>query len=73
MDSVSPAERDTCLPWAVRELRSEFAMYSPNLPAELQDGAEAVLSLGKGYRVEISDDVLSGLERVFGEQVAELR
>lgn len=28
-------------PWAVRELRSEFAMYSPNLPEELQRGAEA--------------------------------
>jgi lysophospholipase L1-like esterase len=27
-------------PWAVRELRSEFAMYSPNLPEELQRGAE---------------------------------
>ena len=28
-------------PWAVRELRSEFAMYSPNLPRELQRGAKA--------------------------------
>ena len=28
-------------PWAVRELRSEFAMYSPNLPEELRAGAEA--------------------------------
>lgn len=37
------------------------------------DGAEAVLALGKNYRVEVSDDLLSGLERVFGEQVAELR
>ena len=27
-------------PWAVRELRSEFAMYSPNLPEELRRGAE---------------------------------
>jgi len=27
-------------PWAVRELRSEFAMYSPNLPPELRRGAE---------------------------------
>ncbi len=39
----------------------------------LKDGAEAVLALGKAYRVEVSDEVLSGLERVFGEQVAELR
>lgn len=28
-------------PWAVRELRSEFAMYSPELPPELRRGAEA--------------------------------
>ncbi|HET9229200.1 MAG TPA: GDSL-type esterase/lipase family protein [Thermoanaerobaculia bacterium] len=28
-------------PWAERELRSEFAMYSPNLPEELRAGAEA--------------------------------
>lgn len=27
-------------PWAVRELRSEFAMYSPSLPRELRRGAE---------------------------------
>jgi hypothetical protein len=39
----------------------------------MKSGAEAFLSLGKGYRVEVSDEVLSGLERVFGEQVAELR
>lgn len=39
----------------------------------LQDGAEALLALGKGFRVEISDEILSGLEKVFGEQVAELR
>ncbi|HWM90068.1 MAG TPA: GDSL-type esterase/lipase family protein [Thermoanaerobaculia bacterium] len=28
-------------PWAVRELRSEFSMYSPALPEELRRGAEA--------------------------------
>jgi DNA polymerase III subunit alpha len=39
----------------------------------LPDGAEAVMSLGKEFRVEVSDLVLAGLERVFGEQVAELR
>ena len=48
-----------------------------NVPVTLvlamKDGAEAFLSLGKGFRVEVSDEVLSGLERVFGEQVAELR
>jgi DNA polymerase III subunit alpha len=39
----------------------------------LPDGAEAVLALGKGHRVEVGDPLLSGLERIFGAQVAELR
>ena len=39
----------------------------------LSNGAEAIVALGKGYRVEVSDEVLSGLEKIFGEQVAELR
>ncbi len=37
------------------------------------DGAEAMLTLGEGWRVEVGDALLSGLERIFGEQVAELR
>ncbi len=37
----------------------------------MPDGAEAVLSLRD--KVEVGDPVLAGLERVFGEQVAELR
>jgi DNA polymerase III subunit alpha len=39
----------------------------------LAGGAEVVLALGKDFRVEVSDPLFSGLERVFGEQVAELR
>ena len=39
----------------------------------LETGAEATLGLGKEYRVEITDALLSGLERVFGAQVTELR
>ena len=39
----------------------------------LQSGAEATLLLPEELRVEVGDPVLSGLERVFGEQVAELR
>jgi DNA polymerase-3 subunit alpha len=39
----------------------------------LAGGAEVVLSLGKEFRVEVSDPLFSGLEKVFGEQVAELR
>jgi DNA polymerase-3 subunit alpha len=38
----------------------------------MSDGAEAVLSL-KGTRVEVGDAIFSGLERIFGERVAELR
>jgi DNA polymerase-3 subunit alpha len=37
------------------------------------NGAEAIMPLGEGWRVEIGDALLSGIERVFGEQVAELR
>ena len=37
------------------------------------DGAEAVLTLSEQWRVEVGDGLLSGIERVFGEQVAELR
>jgi DNA polymerase-3 subunit alpha len=54
-----------------------LARSNGNCPVALvlamKDGAEAFLSLGKNYRVEVSDEVLSGLERIFGEQVAELR
>jgi DNA polymerase-3 subunit alpha len=37
------------------------------------DGAEAVLTFSETWRVEVGDVLLSGIERVFGEQVAELR
>jgi DNA polymerase-3 subunit alpha len=37
------------------------------------DGAEAVLTLGEGWRVDVGDGLFSGIERIFGEQVAELR
>jgi len=36
-------------------------------------GAEAVLTFSETWRVEVGDPLLSGIERVFGEQVAELR
>ncbi|MFO0678897.1 MAG: DNA polymerase III subunit alpha [Polyangiaceae bacterium] len=39
----------------------------------MADGAEAVLSLGREHRVEVGDAFLAGLEKIFGEQVAELR
>jgi len=37
------------------------------------DGAEAALTLGEAWRVDVGDALLSGIERIFGEQVAELR
>ncbi len=43
------------------------------LHISLPDGAEAVLAVKRDMRIEVSDLVLAGLERVFGEQVAELR
>ena len=46
---------------------------SVQLVVELKDGNEAILALGKEYRVEPSDAMLAGLEKLFGEKVAELR
>ena len=43
------------------------------LHVRFADGAEAVLSLGDAWRVDVGDTLLSGIERIFGEQVAELR
>jgi len=37
------------------------------------DGAEATLTLGEAWRVDVADALLSGIEKIFGEQVAELR
>jgi DNA polymerase-3 subunit alpha len=61
----------------LEKMAEVLARSNGNCPVGLvlamKDGAEAFLSLGKNYRVEVSDEVLSGLERIFGEQVAELR
>jgi DNA polymerase-3 subunit alpha len=61
----------------LEELREVLVAWRGACPVTLQlamaDGAEAVLALGKDYRVDIGDPLLAGLERVFGEQVAELR
>ena len=61
----------------LKRMAEVLARSNGNCPVALvlamQDGAEAFLSLGKQFRVEVSDEVLSGLERIFGEQVAELR
>jgi DNA polymerase-3 subunit alpha len=44
-----------------------------SLLVSFADGAEAVLALGETWRVDVGDSLLSGIERIFGEQVAELR
>jgi DNA polymerase-3 subunit alpha len=43
------------------------------LHVSFEGGAEAVLALGDSWRVDVGDVLLSGIERIFGEQVAELR
>jgi DNA polymerase-3 subunit alpha len=54
-------------------LRRSEGTCPVTLVLALRDGGEAILALGKSHRVEVSDEVLSGLEKIFGEQVAELR
>jgi DNA polymerase-3 subunit alpha len=71
---LAAAKTDTA---QLEQLRDVLGAWKGSCPVMLQlamaDGAEAVLALGKEFRVEIGDPVLAGLERVFGEQVAELR
>jgi len=43
------------------------------LVIQLDDGAEAVLALGRDLRVEPNDAMLTRIEKLFGEQVVELR
>ena len=40
---------------------------------QLDDGAVAVLALGRDLQVSPSDGMLASLEKLFGEKVAELR
>jgi len=54
-------------------LSQSKGMIPVRLHMALAGGAEVTLSLGKDFRVEVSDPLFSGLERIFGEQVAELR
>jgi DNA polymerase III subunit alpha len=43
------------------------------LHVSVEGGAEAIVTLGESWRVDVGDELLSGIERIFGEQVAELR
>jgi DNA polymerase-3 subunit alpha len=61
----------------LQRLKNAFQLSPGNCPVSLQihlsDSREAVLSLPKELRVEVSDALLAGIERIFGEQVAELK
>jgi DNA polymerase III subunit alpha len=58
----------------VRDLLQQVPGSCPvTLQIELEDGAEATLALPPDLRIEVNDAVFSGLEKIFGEQVAELR
>ncbi|WP_437282654.1 DNA polymerase III subunit alpha [Sorangium sp. So ce375] len=54
-------------------LRASPGVCPVQLVIQLDDGAEAVLSLGRDLRVEPNDAMLGRLEKLFGEKVAELR
>ncbi|UQA56525.1 DNA polymerase III subunit alpha [Polyangium aurulentum] len=54
-------------------LRSSPGACPVQLLIQLDDGAEAVLALGRGFFVEPNDGMLGRLEKLFGEKVAELR
>ena len=68
---------DTSRPESLRELAEVFTASRGECPVTLhitlEDGAECVLALGKEFRVEVGDPLLGGIEKLFGEQVAELR
>jgi DNA polymerase-3 subunit alpha len=68
---------DRTRPADLASLARVMADAKGNCPVALYvafpDGAEAVLTLGETWRVDVGDTLLSGIERIFGEQVAELR
>ena len=54
-------------------LRTNPGACPVHVVLRLDDGSEATLALGRELRVEPSDVMLSALEKLFGEKVAELR
>ncbi|MDC3957919.1 DNA polymerase III subunit alpha [Polyangium jinanense] len=54
-------------------LASSRGVCPVHLLIQLDDGAEAVLALGRDLTVTPSDEMLARLEKLFGEKVAELR
>ena len=65
--------RPTDLASLARVLSSAKGACPVALCVTFEGGAEAILSLGEGWRVDVGDALLSGIERIFGEQVARLR
>ncbi len=70
-----PAERTRSADLAslARVLSTAKGTCPVSLHVNFADGREAVLSLGDAWRVDVGDALLSGIERIFGSQVAELR
>jgi len=64
-------------PADLASLARVLASARGNCPVSLHlgfdGGAEAVLALGAKWGVEVGDALLAAIERIFGEQVAELR
>ncbi len=69
-----PADRTTAGDLAkLKDVISEAKGETPvTLIFSLDSGAIATMPLGKNLRVEVGDLLLSGVERIFGSQVAEL-
>jgi DNA polymerase-3 subunit alpha len=70
-----PAERTRAadLTSLARVLTGAKGTCPVTLCVSFADGREAVLSLGEAWRVDVGDALLSGIERIFGQQLAELR
>jgi DNA polymerase-3 subunit alpha len=72
-----PSRRRAHRPDHLKGLRDVLTRSPGNCPVnvviDLGDGAQAILSLGATLKVTPNDAMLAGLERLFGENVAELR
>ncbi len=70
-----PAERTRAadLTSLARVLAGAKGSCPVTLFVSFADGREAALNLGDAWRVDVGDPLLSGIERIFGQQLAELR
>jgi DNA polymerase-3 subunit alpha len=69
-----PADRTS--PQDLQKLKDVIGQAKGETPVtlvfSLDSGAVATMPLGKQHKVEVGDHLLSGVERIFGSQVAEL-